>query len=79
MKRIDVSYVSYFNKKYRRVGHLFQDRLKSGGSEESNYILAFARYIHQNSVKAGMVKSMGITSRSNYNSYINDKNSFACV
>jgi REP element-mobilizing transposase RayT len=31
MKRITVSYVSYFNKKYRRVGHLFQDRFKSEG------------------------------------------------
>lgn len=29
MKRITVSYVYYFNKKYKRVGHLFQDRFKS--------------------------------------------------
>ncbi len=28
MKRIGVSYVYYFNKKYRRSGHLFQDRFK---------------------------------------------------
>jgi len=29
MKRITVSYVHYFNKKYKRVGHLFQDRYRS--------------------------------------------------
>lgn len=27
MKRIGVTYASYFNKKYKRVGHVFQDRL----------------------------------------------------
>ena len=29
MKCFTVSYVYYYNKKYRRVGHLFQDRFKS--------------------------------------------------
>ena len=29
MQRIGVSYAYYFNKKYKRTGHLFQDRFKS--------------------------------------------------
>lgn len=33
MKRISVSYVYYFNKKYKRVGHLFQDRFITGDKE----------------------------------------------
>ena len=74
MKRITVSYAYYFNKKYKRVGHLFQDRFKSEVVEEENYILSLARYIHQNPVKAGMVKSAGDYKWCSYNGYIDDKN-----
>ena len=56
MKRITVSYVYYFNKKYKRVGHLFQDRFKSEVIEQDSHILCLARYIHQNPVKAGIVQ-----------------------
>lgn len=77
IKRIAVSYVFYFNKKYKRVGHLFQDRFKSESVEEDNYILSLARYIHQNPVKAGMVKNPGDYQWSSYNGYI-DKNSYIC-
>ncbi len=55
MKRITVSYVYYFNKKYKRIGHLFQDRFRSEVVEDDNYVLSLARYIHQNPVKAGIV------------------------
>jgi putative transposase len=55
MKRIGVSYVKYYNWKYRTTGHLFQDRFISEGVENKNYFLTVVRYIHQNPVKAGMV------------------------
>jgi REP element-mobilizing transposase RayT len=29
MKRINISYVNYFNQKYQQIGHLFQDRYRS--------------------------------------------------
>lgn len=56
IKRIGVSYVSYYNWKYRTTGHLFQDRFKSENIENIRYLLTVVRYIHQNPVKAGMVK-----------------------
>jgi putative transposase len=56
MKRIGVIYVSYYNWKYRTTGHLFQDRFKSESIENIRYLLTVVRYIHQNPVKAGMVK-----------------------
>jgi putative transposase len=56
MKRIGVSYVSYYNWKYRTTGHLFQDRFKSENVESVRYLLTVVRYIHQNPLKAGMVK-----------------------
>lgn len=57
MKRISVSYVYYFNRKYKRIGHLFQDRFKSESVESEQYLLEALRYILNNPVKAGMVKS----------------------
>jgi len=53
MKRIGTSYVYWYNNKYERVGHLFQDRFKSENIEDDAYLLAVVRYIHQNPVKVG--------------------------
>jgi putative transposase len=72
MKRITVSYVYYFNHKYERVGHLFQDRFKSEVVEQDDYVLALVRYIHQNPVKAGMVESVDDYQWSSYHSYFTD-------
>ncbi|SDD78590.1 hypothetical protein SPACI_042220 [Sporomusa acidovorans DSM 3132] len=54
MKRIGTSYVKYFNQKYQRVGHLFQDRYKSENIENNTYFLTVIRYVHQNPEKAGI-------------------------
>lgn len=56
MRRIGASYVYWYNWKYERTGHLFQDRFKSEAVEDDRYFLAVLRYIHQNPIKAGMVK-----------------------
>jgi putative transposase len=79
MKRITVSYVYYFNKKYKRVGHLFQDRFKSEAVEQDSYVLSLARYIHQNPVKAGMVERVSDYKWSSYMCYLNGKSSFAKI
>lgn len=57
IKRIAVGYVSWHNNKYARAGHLFQNRFKSEVVETESYLLTVLRYIHQNPVKAKMVKS----------------------
>ncbi|QGU00830.1 Mobile element protein [Candidatus Syntrophocurvum alkaliphilum] len=57
MKRIGVSYVWFYNQKYKTVGHLFQDRYKSEQIETDEYLLTVIRYIHQNPVKAGFAKT----------------------
>ncbi|WP_026651935.1 transposase [Butyrivibrio proteoclasticus] len=54
MKKIGVSYSGYFNKKYDRVGHLFQDRYKSEPVEDEKYLLTVFRYILQNPEKASI-------------------------
>ncbi|MCR5558220.1 MAG: transposase [Butyrivibrio sp.] len=54
MKKIGVSYSWYYNKKYERVGHLFQDRFKSEAIENEAYFLNVFRYILKNPQKAGV-------------------------
>jgi putative transposase len=53
MKRIGVSYAMYFNKKYKRIGHVFQDRFRSEAVEDDSYLISVIRYVHNNPVKAG--------------------------
>ena len=70
-KRIGARYVYWYNWKYRRKGHLFQDRFKSEPVDDDPYFLAALRYIHQNPVKAGIG---GLDYKySSYNEYINKK------
>ena len=69
MKRIAGSYVYWYNWKYYRKGHLFQDRFKSEPIEEEKYLLTAIRYIHQNPVKAGMVENIDEYEYSSYNEY----------
>ncbi|NLI92273.1 MAG: transposase [Peptococcaceae bacterium] len=76
MKKITVSYVYYFNKKYKRVGHLFQDRFKSQVIESDSYLLSLIRYIHYNPIKSGLVNTVGEYRWSSYNSYITEKSNF---
>ena len=58
MKRVGVIYAQYFNKKYQRSGHLFQDRFRSEPVESAEYFLTLLRYIHQNPLKAGLVEKV---------------------
>ncbi len=48
MRRLATSYVMYFNKKYKRVGGLFQNRYKAAFIESEPYFLHLSRYIHLN-------------------------------
>jgi REP element-mobilizing transposase RayT len=76
MKRINVSYVIYFNKKYNRIGHLFQDRFKSEVIEDDSYLLEAIRYIHNNPVKAGIISRAADYPWSSYKLYKADSSGF---
>ncbi len=56
-RRLGASFVYWYNQKYERVGHLFQDRFKSEAVENDPYYLTVLRYILQNPVKAGICAS----------------------
>ena len=70
IKRIASSYVYWYNWKYKRNGHLFQDRFKSEPVEDDSYFLTVLRYIHQNPLKAGVCKSIDGYNFSSYNEYV---------
>lgn len=69
MKRIAGSYVYWYNWKYYRKGHLFQDRFKSEPVEDDEYFLTVMRYIHQNPVKSEIVNSVSEYKYSSYYEY----------
>lgn len=52
IQSVATSYAIYFNEKYDRVGHLFQNRFNSKPVENNNYLINLVRYIHQNPEKA---------------------------
>ena len=54
IKRIGVAYARYYNRKYERNGHLFQDRFRSEPVNNIEYFMTLMRYIHQNPVHAGL-------------------------
>ena len=70
IKRVASSYVYWYNWKYKRNGHLFQDRFKSEPVENDSYFLTVVRYIHQNPLKAGVCKSIDGYNFSSYNEYV---------
>lgn len=70
IKKICSSYVYWYNRKYDRCGHLFQERFKSEIVESDGYLLTVLRYIHQNPVKAGMMENVWECPWTSYNEYI---------
>ncbi len=74
MRRICGKYVYWYNHKYERAGYLFQDRFKSEPVEDDAYFLTVLRYIHQNPLKAGIVKDIGQYQWSSFNAYTQPTN-----
>ena len=72
IKRLGVAYVKYFNTKYERTGHLFQDRFLSEPVNTIEYFMTLMRYIHQNPVKAGIAKEVRDYQWSSWKEYENN-------
>jgi REP element-mobilizing transposase RayT len=51
--KLCTSYSMYFNKKYERVGHVFQDQFKQIPVKDDRYLLWLSAYVHLNPVKDG--------------------------
>ena len=58
MRQLNGVYTQTFNRRHRRVGHVFQGRFKGILVERDSYLLELARYVVLNPVRAGMVKNV---------------------
>ena len=70
MQRFSLSYTKAINKRYARVGALFQGRFKAAIVETDPYLLHLSRYIHLNPVLAGLVKQPENWEYSSYQEYV---------
>ena len=77
MQYLNGSYTSYFNRRYRRAGHLFQGRYQAQLVEEEGYYLEVSRYIHLNPVRAGCVERAERYLWSSYPGYHNPRRAIA--
>lgn len=78
MSKICTSYSKYFNKKYDRVGSLFQDQFKAVVVTSNEQLLWLAAYIHNNPVKAGLVKNLDNYSYSSHLDYTGARKGMLC-
>ena len=58
MRGLNLSYTLYFNYKYKKIGHLWQDRFKSKLIEKDTYLLECINYIENNPIRASLVSNI---------------------
>lgn len=73
VKSLSIPYAQYYNVKYERVGHFFQDRFRSEPVNDWEYFVTLLRYIHQNPVAAAMVSDVNDYTWSSWREYVNPK------
>lgn len=56
MRQVNGVYAQAFNRRHRRVGHVFQGRFQAILVDRHNYMLELCRYIVLNPVRAGLVR-----------------------
>ena len=67
LRSLLTTYAMYFNRRYERIGHLFQGTYKAAFVENDNYLLHLSRYIHQNPpLKKGYLDQYPYSSYPNY-------------
>jgi len=67
MRGLNLSYTRYFNFKYKKVGHLWQDRFKSKIIEKDAYLLECINYVESNPIRASLSSHINEYGWSSYN------------
>lgn len=71
MHRVNLLYAQRYNKEKERCGVLFRNRYQIEPIRDKQYLINCIKYIHDNPVKAGIVKKSEEYKYSSYNNYIN--------
>lgn len=74
MQAVTLSYSQKFRHKYNYTGYVWQGRFKSNIIEKDNYIVDCLNYIHNNPVRANIVKDAEDYTWSSYHFYNNGTN-----
>ncbi len=79
MRQLNANYAIYFNKKYKRTGHLWQGRFKSRYVTDEAYLYSLMLYIEQNPLKAKIVKELERYPYSSYHYFLDMQNIPECL
>jgi REP-associated tyrosine transposase len=63
MRHLNITYTGYFNRRHRRVGHLYQGRFKAIMVDADAYLLELSRYVHLNPVRLRKYEQCSWTER----------------
>ncbi len=83
MRHFNISYTSYFNRRNKKTGHLYQGRYKSFLIDAENYLLEVSRYINLNPIRVRAKSGHAIEEKekflrgyrwSSYRGYLEPKN-----
>ena len=75
VKNFFISYSKAINKRYNRVGSLFQGRYKASEIKSDSYYTKIITYIHLNPIAANLVSDLEDYKYSSYNAYLSPKES----
>jgi len=70
MQRFSISYTKAMNKRYGRVGALFQGQFQAVHVDRNEYLLHLSRYLHLNPVASGLVDRPEEWEFSSYRDYV---------
>ena len=63
MRKFNITYTGYYNRRHARVGHLYQGRYKSILVERDAYLTVLSRYIHVNPVRIKSKEQAPVTEK----------------
>ena len=79
MQFLNGSYTSYFNRRHRCQGHLFQGRYKAQLVESEGHYVELSRYLHLNPCRAGLVERPQQWRWSSYAGYVDPRRALGWV
>ncbi len=66
MRHLNMRYTSHYNRRHKKIGHLFQGRFKGILVDKDAYLTILSRYIHLNPVRIRGMKSMSYKEQIEY-------------
>lgn len=79
MRQLNGVYTQTFNRRHRRVGHVFQGRYKAILVEKNSYLLELSRYVVLNPVRAQIVNDAADWPWSSYRAMIGQASPLRCL